>query len=251
VKKRKNPLNVGKHSLSSAGTLDAALNLASQHFAPAHHEFVLVTKSHGNKELAMANMLGQVLDLTNEKELVKRFASLANSKGFDVASNGTLKAQTKRQLKPSGTLHTELEDGTPANTFSPDLGDTLSATTNDSLSPEMMDTLGGKIVVTGMTKQDFYSVLNRHAKQSDFYIPVLFAEACCSEVDLAALTTKDIEPLKSPAIGTIYASNATGLRYTTADYAKIFATMQQGTNLSTAVQQHLDEVQKSQKPIGK
>ena len=101
-----------------------------------------------------------------------------------------------------------------------------------------------------MTKRDFYSVLNRHAQQSNFYIPVLFAEACRSEVDRAVLTPKDIEPLKRPAIGTIYASNATGLRYTTADYKKIFTTMQQGTNLTTAFQQHLDELQKSQIPIG-
>jgi len=226
------------HPLSAAGTLDAALNLASQHFAPTNHEFVLVTKSHGNKELAMATMMGQVLYVSNEKELIKCFASLANERGFDVAADGTLKAHIKRE-----TASTVLQNGAEAKTLSPE--------TNNTLSPDMNDTLGGKILVTGMTKRDFYSVLNRHAKQCEFYIPVLFAESCRSEVDRAALTNKDIEPFTSPAIGTIYASNATGLRYTTADYRKICATMQHGTNLSTAFQQHLDEVQKSQMPIGK
>ena len=116
------------HPLSAASTLDAALNLASKHFPPANHEFVLVTKSHGNKELAIATMLGQVLDVTDETELAKRFATLANDRGFDVAEDGTLKAHEKARTRIAVP---QKDEG--AKTLSPTAHDSLSPTAHDSL----------------------------------------------------------------------------------------------------------------------
>jgi len=52
-------------------TLSAALNFAALHFDPQHHEFILVTKSHGSDNTALTPRLAVQAGETNREELLR------------------------------------------------------------------------------------------------------------------------------------------------------------------------------------
>jgi hypothetical protein len=178
-------------------------------FPTDEHQFMVVSKSQGTEKYVMATVMGQLFNATSKKQ------------AFEIIENNANKAKAVAAAqKPEGTL-----------------GDNFAG-----------DTLGGKMLTTGLTKEGFFESLQTENTLGQLEIPLLFLESCRSQLDAQQMQQLKGENAGS-VIGSLYTSDKTGLRFTTINYPQLFQQARQHGSLAEGFVKYLDGVQATQIPI--
>lgn len=156
------------------------------------------------------------------------------------------------------------------DTLDPDNNDTLDPDSNDTLDPDSNDTIsaagsntfaldgktspnsaGGKtssrrVRRYGTSKSQYAAVVQRQSQTAGMFFRIVFLESCQSQ--LSGILLKQLRAGKMLHIGQIWSSDARGLKYSTCDYGRVFAALDQTTSFSEALsltlRQHFDEEQR-------
>lgn len=258
------------HPLTDPSVLETALTLAAEQFDPAEHDFALIVKSHGTAEMAMATMFGHVMAAqspTEMMELIEQFrrARAATGEGVQAATVGltdansdaharddTLETDARAELDKdnalgpdvSATLDREMAPGAGEGvSLDPMADNTLDPMADNTLDPMAENTLGGKLLLAGMPKDVFFLTLTGVVDRLQMRLPVVFLEACRSELG-DARTARVVTSSLQGYVGVVYASDETGLLYSTVDYAKMLAAVGDGDgqfSLVDSLRNYLDD----------
>ncbi|MCE9529547.1 MAG: hypothetical protein K8T89_00170 [Planctomycetes bacterium] len=247
--------------LATPQGLAAALVAVRGVFPADKHTYLLVTKSHGNGTEVLTPMLTRHYEPADQAKVLatvtadlKRRANARAAWAKVIAALDKDQTLDKDQLldKDNGlnpflgnnkdetpTLLADKEMGlaAPESSAVSVVEDTgaasLPLTATDGL---LLDLVGPKLIAdavavakgtpravgreyAGVPKAVYLSVIRAAGEELGMKFPVVFAESCKSEVPKAMLAWLR----EKPNVGLLYTSDMDGLKYTTIDYAKLFA----------------------------
>ncbi len=140
--------------------------------------------------------------------------------------------ELKRQAIEDSTL--DVNDG---GTLDPNADSTLDVNDGSTLGA----TNASKYFSEGISKQRFLETVIRMGGAKKMYFDTIFIESCKSELPRTSI--KVLKSLDRLNIGTLFVSDAAGLRYETIDYAKLFANSD-GRTFSDSLNSFMRQVQK-------
>ncbi len=132
------------------------------------------------------------------------------------------------------------------DTLDPDNNDTLDPDSNDTLDPDSNDTLGiaesgsspKKAKRYGTSKTQYVAALERQGKAANMYFRLVFLESCQSQLSNDLL--KRLRTRGTTQIGQVWSSDARGLKYSTCDYGRAFAALNETASFSEALSRTLE-----------
>lgn len=206
------------HPLSHPAVFHAALVAVGQQFDPATHEFVLVTKSHGKRDMALTPRLAVNASEIGREELL----ALARTD-----------ATVGRMLDKDDFIDKENY-----------LDKEMALDKDDGLQKNDLGDLNRPGASLGVSKMVYVATLRKVGAETGMQFPVLFIESCKSQLDgvmLDSLRTREAN------IGRLYTSDLKGLEYKTLDYAALFERAAETDTFAEAVHQILFEKYEEQK----
>lgn len=226
------------HPVSDPAVMAAALAFVAGQFDPGEHNFALVTKAHGAPQLAISTLFGHVMGAESSDQLMEMIAefrrAIAQHAAEDAKSDTEVALNNENQGATVGLL---------------DKDDVLDGEQGGRLDPMGENTLAGKALLSGMTKDVYFDTLAAANERHGMQFSLVFLEACKSQLDeqqTARLTASQ----PNEFIGVLYASDMTGLRYNTIDYSQMLEPVgKRKLPLIAAMRQHLDEIQETQEHI--
>lgn len=200
--------------LSHPEVFEAALEAVGRRFDPAGHQFALVTKSHGSRNLAMTPKI--ILDVSEtDRDTLLAELEAENIRHQEKALDNEKKLAGFKTIEPILGKEGKL---------SPDMNNTMDA--------EEESTLRQGAPLLGVTKDQYLTILRQCGEQRGMRFPVVFMEACKSQLDEVQL--RDLQA-RGINIGILFTSDLEGLEYTTIDYADVFSRIEQGERPVQAV----------------
>ncbi len=268
-----------RHPLAHPANFEKALQSVAGVTNPAKTDFVLVAKSHGTPRLAVAQGFAPMFEARSPAALMAILEQIKaaadktkSSDGPVVRSNAQLQFEKQlrsevspsltifrtgsseivRKLKKQATGESTLDvndgdtlDPNADNTLDVNAGNTLDPNAGDTLDPNGISTLGAsnasKYFSEGISKQAFLATVIKMGSASDMYFDTIFIESCKSELPRTSIKT--LKSLDRLNIGTLFVSDAAGLRYETIDYGKVFADRGEWT-FSDSLNSFMRQVQK-------
>ena len=248
-----------RHPLAHPANFEKALQSVARVTDAAKTEFVLIAKSHGTPQLAVAQGFAPMYEASSSKALMaimeqiraaadktrnsdgpvvksdvqlqfeKQLTSeVSPSLAFFKAASFEMARELKEQKVGKSTLDPNADntlDPNLDNTLDPNLDNTLDPNLENTLDPNLENTLGAsnasKYFSEGISKQIFLETVIKMRAASDMYFETIFIESCKSELPRTSIKT--LESLDQLNIGTLFVSDTAGLRYETIDYGDVFA----------------------------
>jgi len=253
-----NDFNYKSYPLSVIENLGAALATAADIFSPSLYRYVLISKSHGTKELAVApGFIRKITDQETSEKLINAIVSYKQAKqAAHQPDKGALGAENK--LGPDGALGADgaLGVGVDNNRLGADglLGADYAMSSDGFVNVNNRKAGGYHL---GIRKGDFLRLLREFGVIRGGVLFTLVAfESCDSELDLSAMFEANEHPEKN--VSWILTSDQKGLDYNTFDYKLILKNTENlmasegGFALSSAVLDYYNSVyEREHKPKSK
>jgi pentapeptide MXKDX repeat protein len=211
-----------EHSpLSHLDMLRASLDMVTEIFPSAKHEYSLVIKSHGNEELTITPKVAFDSQLVTSKFLARYFATRPETRSVAQLDKAGL---DKNGLDKDGLDKQGLDkDGLDKDGLDKD-GLDKDGLDKDGLDKDGLDKDGlagadpiheHDIRAAGISKEQMLRAIMDPSR--NMFFNVLFLESCNS--DLGALM-QDLADTPTPNIGYLFTSDHKGLSYSTVDYQR-------------------------------
>lgn len=222
-------LAYNSNPLSHPQVFNNALTAIAAEFDPAQHQFILITKSHGGREIALSPRISLDVSQTTRGKLLAELEK-AHEKGPSDASQAPARSAETGHIAERSKIGDPILD--PVK-----FGDPILGKAGNTLSPEETSTLASaaRTPALGTTKQEYLATLVQRS-EAGMQFPLLFIESCKSELD--ELQVQDLKANRA-GIGRLFTSDIEGLEYATIDYGDVFRRVDEGSSLIEAVNQTL------------
>ena len=252
-----------RHPLAHPANFEKALQSVGIVADAAKTDFVLIAKSHGTPRLAVAQGFAPMFE-ANSPETLMAILDQIKAAADTTKSSDDLLAKSNVQLELEEQLRSEVSPSSPHfkfgsseivrelkrqaiedSTLDVNDGGTLDPNADSTLDVNDGSTLGAtnasKYFSEGISKQRFLETVIRMGGAKKMYFDTIFIESCKSELPRTSI--KVLKSLDRLNIGTLFVSDAAGLRYETIDYAKLFANSD-GRTFSDSLNSFMRQVQK-------
>jgi hypothetical protein len=225
--------------LSHPVVFKMALAALSRHFDPETHQFILVTKSHGDGTHVLTPRVALDISSIGREPLLARLEKDVADMP-DISRGGTLDMWKTGTLLDTWKGETVLDKEMGLGNEDLLVNDTQAKTDNQPADKE----LTGPPPKAGVTKASYVESILDISEATGMRFPLLFVEACRSQFDSDVLRRIGAD---GADIGLIYTSDLKGLQYTTLDYEKVFDRVDSGASLASAMHQELLAIYETQK----